>query len=148
MIQRIQSLYLFIAFAAYIALFFLPVASFHATDSLYSFGSVITGAEAKLVIYPLILIVLATIACLVLVIIFLYKKRTLQIRMTAIALLLNVIYIGTLFFFVDRIETQLSATPVYEAGMYVTLVPLVFLVLATRAIKKDENLVRSTDRLR
>lgn len=148
MIQRIQSLYLFIAFVAYIALFFLPVASFQTTESLFNFGSVISSPDAKLIIYPVLVIVLAAIACLVFVTIFLFKKRTIQIRLTTIALLLNVLYIGALFFFADRIDNQLSTTPVYDAGMYITLIPLVFLVLATRSIKKDEKLVRSTDRLR
>jgi hypothetical protein len=148
MIQRIQSLYLFIAFAAYITLLFFPVALFQTTDNLFSFGNIISGAGSSLIINPYMLIVHGAMACLVLVTIFMFKKRVLQIRMTTVALLLNVLYVGGLFFFVDSIEKQHSVAAVYEPGMYISLIPLVFLVLASRAIRKDENLVRSTDRLR
>jgi hypothetical protein len=148
MIQRIQSLYLFIAFAAYITLLFLPVALFQTADLLFSFGNIISGAGASVIINPYMLIVLVAMACLVLVTIFIFKKRILQIRMTTVALLLNVLYVGGLFFFVDSLEKQYSIAAAYEPGMYISLIPLVFLVLASRAIRKDENLVRSTDRLR
>jgi len=36
----------------------------------------------------------------------------------------------------------------YQFGMYIPLISLVFLVLASRAIRKDEALIKSSDRLR
>ncbi len=148
MIQRIQSLYLFIAFLVYIALLFFPVASFQIADSTHYFGSVFSVSGANIIIYPVLVIILAAISILVFVIIFMFKKRLLQIRLTTIALLINVIYIVGLFFFVGRIESQYGTVGIYEPGMYISLVSLVFLLLASRAIRKDENLVRSADRLR
>jgi hypothetical protein len=148
MIQRIQSLYFLIAIAAYVALLFLPIASFQIADSVHYFGNIISSAGSNLIVFPVMIIILAAMTCLVFVIIFMFKKRLLQMRLTTIALLLNVIYVGGLFFFVSRIENQNNVTAIYEPGMYISLIPLVFLVLASRAVRKDENLVRSADRLR
>jgi hypothetical protein len=36
----------------------------------------------------------------------------------------------------------------YQFGMYIPLISLIFLVLASRAIRKDEELIKSSDRLR
>ena len=148
MIQRIQSLYLFIVFAAYVALFFLPVVSFQTNDLLYDFGNLVSSSGANIKVYPYMVAILIAMPCIVFVTIFLFKKRILQIRMTTIALLINVLYVGALFFVIDSIENKLAISPVYEAGIYVSLIPLVFLVLASRAIRKDEKMVRSSDRLR
>ena len=83
--------------------------------------------------------------------IFLYKKRVLQAKITRIAILTNIILIALVFFvYAKIIETNLIASPDYldEAGIYFPLISLVFLILANRAIMKDEKLVRSVDRLR
>jgi hypothetical protein len=83
--------------------------------------------------------------------IFLYKKRMSQARVVRFAILLNIVFIGLVFFVYARIiETNLMASPDYldEAGIYFPLISLIFLILANRAIIKDEKLVRSIDRLR
>ena len=77
-------------------------------------------------------------------------------RMVAVAFLLNVAYVFLLFFWaVDAYGKnvvqyfhcgELHVT--WFVGAYAPIVSLVFLVLAHRAIKKDEMKVRAADRLR
>jgi peptidoglycan/LPS O-acetylase OafA/YrhL len=82
--------------------------------------------------------------------IFLYKNRPLQIRICAFNVLANIVMIMVIFFFyATRIKTMTLTEPEYNySGMMLPLISLAFLVLATRAIRKDEALVKSSDRLR
>jgi hypothetical protein len=147
MIQRIQSLYLLLVIIAYCLLFFFPIATYTTTDSFFSFSlPEITGANSNSSV-PLMVAVII-LALTVLVTIFLYKKRLLQIRITAIVLLAHIAFIAALFYVADTLSKKFGADAIYESGAYIALIPLVFLVLANRAIRKDEKMVRSTDRLR
>ncbi len=145
MIQRIQSLYLLLVIIAYSLLFFFPIAIYNNeagdiinTFSLLKITSVYSNATIPLIAAVIILILS------VLVTIFLFKKRLLQIKITAIVLLAHMGFVVALFYSAGKI----GYNAVYDAGMYIALIPLVFLVLANRAIRKDEKMVRSTDRLR
>lgn len=88
--------------------------------------------------------------------IFLYKRRTLQVRIVALGFLLNVVYAFLVFFWaVDRYADLLAAgmggerpEVAWQVGAFAPLASLVFFFLAQRAIKKDEALVRAADRLR
>lgn len=62
-------------------------------------------------------------------------------------MILNVILLGL---FVYRSLNLSGETHVSEKGigMFLPIVSIVFLVLANKAIKKDEDLVKSVDRLR
>ena len=103
---------------------------------------------------------LVTLAILVgamaVVCIFLYKNRVLQMRVVAVAFLLNVIYVFLLFFWaVDAYgKTMMQAMNVdnlqvtWLAAAYAPIVAIVFFILAHRGIKKDEMKVRAADRIR
>jgi hypothetical protein len=153
MIQRIQSLFLLVVIISYSLLFFFPIATFTtiATDSIAEtvtrFSLLgITNANSNSTI-PLIVAVVI-LAITVLTTIFLYKKRIMQIKITAIILLAHIGFIAALFYAADSVAKKVGVGAVYDIGAYIALIPLVFLVLANRAIRKDEKMVRSTDRLR
>lgn len=147
MIQRIQSVYLLLVIIAYVLLFFFPVATYITIDTAYSFSILqISGANSNSS-FPLMGVVII-LGLAVLVTIFLYKKRILQIKITAIILLAHIAFVAALFYVADVLSKKFVADAVYESGAYIALIPLVFLVLANRAIRKDEKMVRSTDRLR
>ncbi len=76
-----------------------------------------------------------------------YKKRQNQFVMNRLNMILNVILLGL---FVYRTLTLSGEAQVSEKGigMFLPIVSIVLLVLANRAIKKDEDLVKSVDRLR
>jgi hypothetical protein len=147
MIQRIQSLYLLLVVVCYILLFFFPVATYSTMEASFRFSILqITNSNPAGTI-PLIAVVIM-LAVAVIITIFLYKKRTLQIKVTAIILLVHIALVAGLFYVADTLAKKFGAPAVYEAGAYIAIIPLVFLVLANRAIRKDEKLVKSTDRLR
>ena len=88
--------------------------------------------------------------------VFLYKRRTLQMRMVSVAFLLNVVYAFLLFFWaVDAYSdplmlmfTQTESHVSWGVSAFLPLASLVFLFLAQRAIRRDEALVRAADRRR
>jgi len=158
MIQRIQTLYLSLAFIAIALLFAFPLAQFFSDHGAYVFS--VTGlknmvpGEPKtfnpLIFLPLIIVAMG-IALLVLFTIFQYKKRQMQVKLTSIGVLLSIALImGIFFLYIPMIEKKVTIVPDYSKafGIYLPLVALVFIVMANRAIKRDEKLVRSADRLR
>ena len=155
MIQRIQSVYLFLAFLASFVIFFFPIASYLSDTEyiklfIYTVQNEVPVSEFiynKFFNTPLIVINIAVMA-LIATAIFNYKKRLFQIKMVNFGILLNIILIVLMFFYTDRISTSVSVTTSYETGSIFPLVCLVFLVLALRAIKRDERLIRAADRLR
>jgi len=137
MIQRIQSVYLFLVFCLMATLVFFPIAvssSINTTliDFKEGFG---TGLAIGVGIMAFITI-------------FLYKNRQRQIRI-CYALILVEILIYALYFIFER--NYLSLADFYQHARFTFVFPfiaIIFLFLAIRAIRKDEKLVRSLDRLR
>lgn len=147
MIQRIQSLYLFLSIVAYILLFFFPFAKYASGEQVCSFSLLLISCAKPNSTLPLIIVVcLMAVACLA--VIFLYKKRVIQIKMIAFILLFHIGFIAAaIFYYADKLSKDFGE-PAYSTGAYLALIPLVFLVLANRAIRKDEKMVRASDRLR
>jgi hypothetical protein len=162
MIQRIQTVFLFLAFLATVAIFFFPLAGIYGDlDAyklfIYGFVNLVPG-EASLfsfmTTFPLLLLNLL-VAVLSVICIFLYKNRVRQAKLVRLAVLLEIILIVlVLFVYANIIEKNLHVSPVYIDteriinGIYFPLITLVFLVLANWGILRDEKLVRSADRLR
>ncbi len=84
---------------------------------------------------------------LALVAIFNYKKRQHQFVINRLNIILNLILLGL---FVYRSLTLSGEEVASEKGIgiFLPIAAVVCLVLANRAIKKDEELVKSVDRLR
>jgi len=158
MIQRIQTVFLFLAFLSAVALFFFPLAGIYSNTATYKFyvyelKNMVPGEVSIftfMTTFPLLLLNIL-VGAFSLAGIFLYKNRILQAKIVRIAILSDIILIALVFFVYARIiETNLLASPDYldEAGIYFPLISLIFLIMANRSIIKDEKLVRSADRLR
>ncbi|MBR1550507.1 MAG: DUF4293 domain-containing protein [Bacteroidales bacterium] len=179
MIQRIQSLWLLLAACCMGLCLMVPVAKYQfdnmptegqrveAQLDLFApggadmmlqmdqpvvhYGQRLTGMET----WPLVTIVLVCMVIAV-VAILLFKRRTLQARLSAFGFILSVVYAFLLFFWgVDHYADLLSAgmggtqpEVTWHVGAYAPLAAMVFFFLAQRAIKKDEALVKAADRLR
>jgi hypothetical protein len=103
-----------------------------------------------MIFLPLI-IVSVGIAMLALFTIFQYKKRSLQIKLTSAGVFASIALImGIFFLYIPLIEKKINIIPNYldSIGIYLPLIALIFMVMANRAIKRDDKLVRSADRLR
>ncbi|MCH8534862.1 MAG: DUF4293 domain-containing protein [Flavobacteriaceae bacterium] len=136
MIQRIQSLYLLIV----VILCSLLLSTF----PLWQNDSAVAEFATD---YSISLIGVSASGLLALLSIFLFKNRKLQFVLGRLNILINFFIIG---FFVYWSLNLSGETNVSEKGigMFVPLVSIVFLVLANKAIKKDEDLVKSVDRFR
>ena len=76
-----------------------------------------------------------------------YKKRQLQFVINRLNIILNFVLLGV---FVYRSLTLSGESLVSEKGIgvLIPIISIVFLVIANKAIKRDEDLVKSADRLR
>ena len=136
MIQRIQSIYLLVVVLINGALpFWLPLWTDDQSKPVY--------AQDEL----LVLGGFGLVTVLALGAIFMYKNRKNQFVINRLNMIFNLFLLG---FFVYRSLTISGETNVSEKGigMLLPIVSIVFLVLANKAIKKDEDLVKSVDRLR
>lgn len=136
MIQRIQTVYLLLtAVLSGVVSMFLPY-------GMNSEGSAMHAYQDPFVLGGFIVS-----AILALITIFLFKNRKLQFVLGRINILLNFILLGV---FVYWSLTVSGETVVSEKGigMSIPIISIVLLVMANKAIKKDENLVKSVDRLR
>jgi hypothetical protein len=158
MIQRIQTVYLAFAAIAMLLIFFFPFALFQ-SDFVYSrfyvYGLVdlVPGKANSMSLTYALPLIMADLGVVILAFtaIVRYKNRPSQIKLANTAFILTIIFIAAVFFLYGYfLEKKLGTPPIWSdgIGVYFPLIALVFLMLAIRAIKRDENLVRSTDRLR
>lgn len=157
MIQRIQSVYLFLAALVLSLTFFFPIAEFIGIkDSLvlyiFKVVSLVPGSEN---VYDLMFVMpLLAIVSLVILFslgtIFMYKNRHGQLKIIRFLMLLIAVLIAAVFlYYTDILEEASSAVPDFiQIGAFAPLLSLVFLFLAYKGVTKDEKLIRSADRLR
>lgn len=144
MIQRIQSIYLLIATLLSGGLIFLlnlwvteQGIKFFALDSLSSDNLVLAS----------VFVLFITSAVLTLITIFQFKKRQLQFVLGRLTILINFILVGILVYFAQNLSGEIKISE-KGIGLLIPIFTIVFVVLANKAIKKDEELVKSVDRLR
>jgi hypothetical protein len=155
MIQRIQTVFLFLAAIFAGVLFFSPIAAFeHGAEVMkLTVLGVNNQVDAQYfnAIYTLPLLVLTILVVAIpMVTIFMYKKRELQIKLSSLNVFLNAIICGLIFlYYTSNIEKTIAAEGVaYLFGTYIPLINMVLSILAMRWIKKDIELLKSVDRLR
>jgi len=136
MLQRIQTIYLLCAAGVSAGLIFVVELWITETD---------VKVFANDVIYVFATFLIS--AFLSLVTIFKYKNRKSQFMLGRLNIILNFFLLG---FFVYQSLNVSGETAVSEKGigMLLPIVSIVLLALANKAIKKDEDLVKSVDRLR
>ena len=136
MIQRIQSLYLFIAFLFSVVLpFFTPT------------GASEDGVPVYFYEYPTQLILFFASGLMSFTSIFLYKNRQNQFVLNRLNIILNFILLALLTYRLLSLPGE-TIVSVKGIGVMLPIVSIVCLVLANKAIKRDEDLVKSVDRLR
>lgn len=154
MIQRIQSVYLFL-----ISLFsFLSL-----TGNLFSF----TNDSGRLFIslfplntelpvpgsfFPVLLkvtfILLILIALIALTTLFLFRYRKIQLKLSLLLIILSAILILVMISFMYLFSTAGNASVSPCISYLFPLLMFIFSILAYRGVRKDELLVRSYERLR
>jgi hypothetical protein len=156
MIQRIQTLYLAVAVVCFCLLFFFPVAIYNhevqGTYQLFVTGMKYIDQQTTInfwATFPMALLT-GTVVILSGVSIFLFRKRKLQLLLVNICILSTIVLVALIFlFYADHLFKEIvKVQPSYQFGGFIPLISLVFLILSFRAIRKDEALIKSTDRLR
>ncbi len=152
MIQRIQSVYLFFALIITGSLFFLNLAELATASEGYvlTYKGVFTSGEDVIMAMPalalnilLILAMVFTIATL-----FLYKKRMLQIRLSALNMGLHAGLSVMIFYFGKIAAKEFHAELSFNWPLILPLISIILIFLAMRSIGKDEALIRSLNRIR
>ena len=77
-----------------------------------------------------------------------FKKRQQQFMINRLNMILNLILLGLFLYHSLNLSGDAPAVSEKGIGMFLPIVSIVLLVLANKAIKKDEDLVKSVDRLR
>ena len=136
MIQRIQSVWLLLAAACAFAGF---------KFSHYTGTKINDTAHHELNATSTTLLMITTIAVggLALVTIFLYKKRTLQLRLCVLGILLEAVLI-----FLYYRETTNFVQGTYSLTAILHSIIVLAFVLAAREINNDSKLLKESDRLR
>jgi len=153
MIQRVQSIFLFIAAGLGIAALFLPVSHFYKGFHLP------VNVEAILQNYPFMitggLFIVAALISLVAIFLFRNRKRQINVVRVAQFLLLVLIAYGIYMFYpfsgFKNVDTLLPAAQKYVSQYWAFWMPLAMLLfnaLGIFYIKKDDKLVKSANRLR
>jgi phosphatidylserine synthase len=155
MLQRIQSIYLLLASLALFALFLFPL-----VHNIYVGGKPVTlmvtgvyqdvnGQNTHTEFFAGLTIATAIVAIIPLIIIFLYKNRKQQIALSYSALL---VIVGYSFWLSQEAKKVMGNVQIdthnWGIGLFLSSISMLLVLLAIRAIKADEKLVKSADRLR
>lgn len=143
MIQRIQTIYLLLSGIISGGLTFV----FHLWSTIKGKQFIIDFFSKGSALEKMIPVLFFSSAVLSIVVIFLFKNRKLQFVLGRINILINLLLLGVLIYLS---QTLSGGALVSEKGigMIFPVIVILLLVLANKAIKRDENLVKSVDRLR
>lgn len=152
MIQRVQSVWLFLAGLTLFLLLILPIVTNNTSTGqiwlqvggIYEKTNNITRQTAT---YTALFggTILAGVVCLATI--FLFNNRALQKRITLLSILLIVLLIAALINYALNIPGGIVGAT-FNVGAYLPVLSVIFCGLAFRGIRKDEQLIRSADRLR
>jgi len=137
MIQRIQTIYLFIAFIITGVLpFIFPLWTLADGKSYFfmqnQFYAILFGLSTTLSVVSILS----------------YKKRQNQFVLGRLNIILNLILLGLFLYHSLNLSGETPVVSEKGIGMFLPIIAIAALVLANKAIKKDEDLVKSVDRLR
>ncbi len=137
MIQRVQSLFLIVVILCGVCLYAFPfwVGENSITRHLRNPTSVTAAVN--------LLSLLLAVVCL-----FFYKNRKLQIKLSYLIAVINILLALVLLVFTTRVFKDDFENGHRLWPSYLPIIATIAAFMASRYIKKDEELVRSADRIR
>ena len=137
MLQRIQTVYLLLAIIfAGILPFFIPLFTLNNGIKFYFMQSMVYVTFFGLSMTMSLLSILS------------FKKRQNQFVINRLNIIFNLILLGLFVYRSLNLSGETVMVSEKGIGMFLPIITIVALVLANKAIKKDEDLVKSVDRLR
>ncbi len=144
MIQRIQSIYLLVASLISGGLIFVfNLWETSIKNKVFTFD-LLNDASIMQKMIPILFIASSIVS---LITVFLFKNRQLQFVMGRIVILINLFLLGILIYLLLTLSGEALVSE-KGIGMFLPVLVVLLSVLANKAIKKDEDLVKSVDRLR
>ena len=155
MIQRIQSVYLLLMAICLVFVFVLPLASYEMPDlseTLWLTHASDHYKDAVNVIGMWPGVILTSLLCAITLLSLLsFRQRKKQMGLGRLMYLLIVGLVAANYFFVQNnmpVSENKDAAVVYGIAFFLPVAALALNFLANRAIRSDEELVKSVDRLR
>jgi hypothetical protein len=155
MLQRIQSVYLFLAAMAIFALYLFPLAhnvyinGIPSTIKITGIYQDVNGQQAHTQIFVALTAVTGIIGLIPLIVIFQYKKRKQQIALCYSSIL---VVIGYSYWLAQTVKSVTGGAQLaldnFGIGVLLSSVSIILMIGAAKAIQRDEKLVKSADRLR
>lgn len=141
MIQRIQSLFLFLVDIILVVLLFVPYLRTRITILTDSEWIDITLVDHKAMLVGQIALCILAAATMAM-----FRNRKLQMKLCLLGVVLSAVFSGLLalqlMITMDGVET------VAAPGLYISMVNILLFLLARIFIKKDDDMVKSADRIR
>lgn len=168
MIQRIQSLYFVLAQLCMMAFLFLPVIAVRHIESgiaaslaiidrdelsgKWGIRNVWGNAEDFLaeIFTPVALACFLLTVILLAIILFSYKKRSFQLRWSKIVMVILLILMAFTLFYIFGTNPGAEIEIVYpkSIAVFMPFLAWIFSYLGYKGVKKDDDLIKSTDRIR
>jgi len=130
MLQRIQSVYMFLGFLTAVIYAYFAYA-----------GNLFSGAPVYYLAGSI------AVAVLIFINIFLYNNRKLQIKLNYLVIFVLIVLLGLSIYQVGFLSGEKSFSE-KDIKLLVPVISIVFLLIANKYIKRDERLVKSVDRIR
>lgn len=154
MIQRIQTVFLFLGIIALASFNMFPywqgVTSEEVANNLlmsYGFAQLNNGAiSIEYGLYTIVAGISAAAIIILLIEIIKYKNRILQLKLALANSLLMSVNLVLMTYFIITLQEEYHGS--FGIGIFIYALAMLFNIVARRFIQKDENLVRSVDRLR
>lgn len=131
MIQRIQSIYLLVA-AISMSLISFKVTVYTLNETLF-----MAQDDTKMFILTIVGAIFSLLG------LFMFKNRKFQMKLIRLTVLIQMIIGVRIFMLFNKFEVVLN-----NSFLFLMVFTLIALIMAYRGVKKDDDLVRSVDRIR
>ena len=152
--QRIQTAYVLISSLLFLLLLNNPVARLIISEDLtlrmdvFFISADQNAAFEEFSVWPVATLTISIIA-IGLLSIFLFKKRTLQMRLCVFNIILMFGLVGLIYFYIKITVSELNGIDrVFLWPIVIPFISIILTYLALKAIQKDDALVKSYERLR
>ena len=145
MIQRIQSIFLLISGVSFFGLFGLPFAV-----STVAIPRLLSDLVYNIQDSPILLGLSGLGGLISLIAIFMYNNREMQLKMSYFTSVISILLplVALLLIYNEGTATTNADKIIDKFGIFLPLISLICSILSARYIRKDENIVKSMDRLR
>ena len=147
-IQRIQSVYLLIAVILMAVFAFFPALTFDMGGREFVYGALEAGKVGVTHIDPLMLMLIVLICFLAIVDIFLYKNLQRQMTVCFVDIIIGLAMLVAICIEAFALNGKEGLTLKWQWYLVLTILSIIFLMMAHKAMARDKKMLRDADRLR